>query len=151
METIVLKTNDFRFLLTMPDELNTAIETVAFSQCQSKSEFIREGLRRYLREVEFNGLLKKREETDSTRSSRLIEVHQCPWGLFVAWFCVSLGSDISISVLLRLFVYEVIVGLQKRQFTQTKGEETKLKTLREILKTHANKPKVTTREVLPKR
>jgi hypothetical protein len=55
-------------------------------------------------------------------------------------------SDIHISVLLRLFVYEVIVGLQKRQFTQTKGEETKLKTLREILQTHANKPKVTTRK-----
>ena len=91
METIVLKAKDFRFLLRMPEELNTAIETVAFSQRQSKSEFIREGLRRYLREVEFNGLHKKNEETNGTRSSMVIEVLQCPWALFIFWFCVSLA------------------------------------------------------------
>ena len=75
-----MKTNDFRFLLRMPEELNTAIESVAFSQRQSKSEFIREGLRKYLREVEFNRLQKKRQETGGTRSGRSAEVHQCPWG-----------------------------------------------------------------------
>ena len=91
METIVLKANDFRFVLRMPEELNTAIESVAFSQRQSKSEFIREGLRKYLREVECNGVQKKRQETGSTRSGRLVELQQCPWRLFIAWFCVSLG------------------------------------------------------------
>jgi hypothetical protein len=111
-----LKTNAFRFLLTMPEELNTAVETVAFSQGQSKSAFIREGLRRYLRELEFNGLLKKREETNSTRSVRLVEVHQHPWGLFIAWFFISLGVT-SAALLFQLFVYEIIVGLGKRQFT----------------------------------
>jgi hypothetical protein len=76
----------------MPGDLNTAIQTVAFSQRQSKSEFIRESLRRYLREVEFNGLLKqKREEASNALPRRLIEDHQCSWGLFIAWFCISLG------------------------------------------------------------
>jgi metal-responsive CopG/Arc/MetJ family transcriptional regulator len=76
----------------MPEELNTAIETVASSQRQSKSEFIREGLRRYLREVEFNELQnKERQETKSTRSVGLVEVYQHPWGLLIAWFCISMG------------------------------------------------------------
>ena len=87
-----MKTNAFRFLLRMPEELNTAIETVAFSQRQSKSEFMREGLRRYLLDVEFNRLNKKRQDTHGTRSGKSAEVHQCPWGVFIAWCCVSLGA-----------------------------------------------------------
>ena len=90
-----MKTNAFRFLLTMPNELNTAIETVAFSQRQSKSEFIREGLRRYLREVEFDRLQNKEVQ----EINRLVQAHQRPWRLSIAWFCISLGVTIHISVL----------------------------------------------------
>jgi hypothetical protein len=81
--------NDFRFLLTMPSDLNTAIETVSSSLHKSKSAFIREGVRRYLREGKFVGLDEK--ESHGTRFGRLVEVCRPPWGLLIVWFFVSLG------------------------------------------------------------
>ena len=85
-----MSNNDFRFLLTMSGDLNKAIETVSSSLHESKSAFIREGVRRYLREVNFVGLDKKKDNY-GTRSGRLVEVCQCPWSSFIVWFFVSLG------------------------------------------------------------
>jgi len=91
IETTILKNNDFRFLLTMPTALNEAIETASFSLRRSKSAFIRESVRRYLREMNCNGSDEKKNGSLGTLSRPFAEFCQRPWGLFMVWFFVSLA------------------------------------------------------------
>jgi hypothetical protein len=76
----------------MPNDLNEAIGAVSSSLSKSKSAFIREGIIRYLREVNFVGLDEREKESYVTRSGRLVEVCHPPWGLLIGWFLVSFGA-----------------------------------------------------------
>lgn len=86
-----MEDNDFKFLLTMPSELNAQIEKVSSCLYQSKSAFIRTCIRRYLDDVDATGLKDEPETNSDYQSGALVDVSCNAWGFGIARFVVQVA------------------------------------------------------------
>jgi hypothetical protein len=73
----------------MPSDLNTAIEASLSKVNQSKSAFIRESIRQYLREMSSKELTQRERGVGGIPFGTLVEPSKRPWGLFTGWFLAS--------------------------------------------------------------
>ena len=85
-----MEDNDFKFLLAMPTELNAEIERKSSGLHQSKSAFIRQGVRLYVDRLNDRGL-NENEQIVPAGAGTLVEFFDRAWDFAVLRFAVQFG------------------------------------------------------------